>query len=151
MPSALFAHTLLNSKAWSIAGMAISAIYGLSYLLLSAWSTHNPMDTVVAQKSIEIALHTQIIHALAILVLGAISFVPVLNRYAKYFVWVQYFWILGVILFNGMIYLKHLMGITDFGMLTPLGGFLLIVGWVLLFGVFVSLFFTIKRYHATEG
>lgn len=141
----------LNLNKTVLLAMAISAFYGFCYLLLSAWSSHNNLPSNIAQKSLEIALNTQIIHALAILCLGGLVLTPVFQKIAKPLVLVQYCWILGVFLFSGMIYLKHLVGVSSIGLLTPLGGLLLIMGWLSLGGVFVFLFCKLKFYSTTEG
>ena len=143
--------TSLNCTRSALLAMAISAGYGLFYILLSAWSTHNALPSDIAQKSLEIAFNIQIIHTLTILCLGGLTFIPVLQKVAKPLVLLQYVWILGVLLFSGMIYLKHLVGISSFGLLTPLGGLLLIIGWLGLGGVFAYLFFTLTTHSATEG
>ena len=135
----------------ALLAMAISASYGLFYILLSAWSTHNTLPSDIAQKSLEIAFNIQIIHTLALLCIGGLTFIPVFRKVAKHLVLLQYVWILGVFLFSGMIYLKHLIGISSFGLLTPLGGLLLIIGWLWLGGVFSYLFFTLNTHSATEG
>lgn len=151
MPSTNEKLSTLHCGRAALLAMLISAFYGLFYLLLSAWSTHNTLSNNIAQQSLEIALNTQIIHTLTILCLGGLTFIHVFQKVAKLLVVLQYVWILGVFLFSGMIYLKHLIGISSFGLLTPLGGLLLIIGWLWLGGVFAYLFFTLNTHSATEG
>ncbi|WP_051311508.1 DUF423 domain-containing protein [Zooshikella ganghwensis] len=46
--------------------------------------------------------------------------------------WVGYCFLMGVLLFSGSLYLLSITGIRWLGMVTPLGGILLLSGWLLL-------------------
>lgn len=144
------ANTLsIQLSRMSFLAIAISALLGLLYMFLSAWSSHNVQTEIVAQKSIEIALQTQIIHVLAVVCLGGLVFNSVFQTVAKTLIWIQYLWLLGIFGFSGMIFLKHLVGVSSLGILTPVGGILLMLGWLLL--SFTVLLLFIKSSGLTKG
>ena len=76
----------------------------------------------------------QFYHSLALLITGILH-----KRYPS--IWIQWagrFFVVGTILFSGSLYLLALLktikdiGLGGFGLLTPLGGLLLISGWICL-------------------
>jgi len=74
----------------------------------------------------------QLFHSIALLAL-ALSILYASNLTKKSTaLWVCRSWLLGVIIFSGSLYGLVLSGITWLGAIAPIGGTLLIVGWVLL-------------------
>ena len=68
------------------------------------------------------------VHTLAILALsgfGASSGLVGLGRIA-------WFWVAGVVLFSGSLYILAVTNISKFGMVTPFGGLCFLIGWFLL-------------------
>jgi uncharacterized membrane protein YgdD (TMEM256/DUF423 family) len=81
-------------------------------------------------ETYETAVKYQFYHALGLLLVGLLLF-----RIQD--VWLQYAGMslmLGILLFSGSLYLICFTGFTRLGMITPLGGLLLILGWLLLVG-----------------
>lgn len=77
----------------------------------------------------EVAVRYQLLHAAALLALAALASArpaPGLDRVGKA-------WTAGVGVFSGSLYAYALTGIRRFGMITPIGGVLMIAGWALLF------------------
>lgn len=69
-----------------------------------------------------------VIHALAMLGAGlSLAFAPV--RWFSYAAW---FFLLGMLLFSGSLYVMSLSGSRALGMITPLGGLCFLVGWGML-------------------
>ena len=108
---------------------------GLS-VALGAFGAHG-LKKVVSAESVatyQTGVHYQMYHALAI-ILVAILAERFLNSYIHY---AGFFFLAGVVLFSGSLYLivsMHAMGKavpTLIGILTPIGGMLMIIGWVLL-------------------
>jgi uncharacterized membrane protein YgdD (TMEM256/DUF423 family) len=98
-------------------GIALGAFaaHGLKHLLtpalLSAFNT---------------GVQYQIYHGLGLLALVALS------RYSNVSLRNEAIWlIVGALLFSGSLYLMALSGIRELGMVTPIGGSALIVGWLL--------------------
>ena len=85
-----------------------------------------------AVASFETGVRYQMYHALALLVIGWIGKLP--QTIKK---WVFRLFLFGILLFSGSIYLLVLddalsFDASPFGFLTPIGGLLFIIGWVLL-------------------
>lgn len=78
----------------------------------------------------ETAAQYQMYHALALLAVGfSIETWP---EAAKFFITGGWFFIAGVLLFSGSLYIMVLTGIKQLGAITPIGGVLFVIGWILL-------------------
>jgi uncharacterized membrane protein YgdD (TMEM256/DUF423 family) len=74
----------------------------------------------------EIGNRYQIIHALAIFISALLyNFSP-----KKEFKTSSYLFMLGIIIFSGSLYALAITGIKKFGMITPIGGILFLIGWI---------------------
>ncbi len=67
----------------------------------------------------------QFFHALALIAIGVLS-----ERF-RTLQSVGYFFIVGIFLFSGSLYILALTGIKGFGAVTPLGGICFLTGWAL--------------------
>ncbi len=101
-------------------------------IAIGAFGAHGLEKLVdaAAIASFETGVRYQMYHALALLVLGFATAVPVSTRK-----WVFRFFIAGVILFSGSIYLLALKSTLPFavsflGPVTPIGGLMFIFGWL---------------------
>jgi len=74
------------------------------------------------------AAEYQMYHALALIAIGLLPH-SVDQKKANLAGWA---FLLGIVLFSGSLYTLVLTGQTKLGMVTPLGGILFIIGWVLL-------------------
>jgi uncharacterized membrane protein YgdD (TMEM256/DUF423 family) len=115
-----------------------AAILAALAIGLGAFGAHG-LRAVMSPKALttfETGVRYQMYHSLALLVIGFAMSVPVKTRK-----WVCVFFISGVILFSGSIYLLASSELTGFnvsflGPITPIGGLLLILGWLrLLYGI----------------
>ena len=111
-----------------------AALLGLIAVILGALGAHTLESSLDADSldSFETGVRYQMYHALALLALAAFS------GYLKSLKLVYWFWLLGTILFSGSIYMLatrelHHLAVSFLGPVTPFGGLLLIVGWLLLF------------------
>ncbi len=110
------------------------AIAGLLAVLLGAFGAHG-LKNLVALESIHsynTGVRYQMYHAIVCLILGNMSNI---NSSSKKHIF--YFFVSGIILFSGSIYLlviDQIIGVnlSSFGFITPLGGLLLIIGWIML-------------------
>lgn len=107
--------------------LIIGAVLGLTAVILGAFGAHGLKHVVDAGalNTFEIAVRYQMYHALAILLIGALSHVASvtwLKRAAIGF-------IAGVVLFSGSLYLLIFTGQKWLGPITPLGGLCLMLGW----------------------
>ena len=74
------------------------------------------------------AAQYQMTHGLALLALGLL-----IGRYPERgFVLVGGLWAAGILIFSGSLYTLALSGVRAWGAVTPIGGVLLLLGWLLL-------------------
>lgn len=124
----------MNQRNSLLAG----AIAGALGVLLGAFGAHALKDMLTASgrlDTFELAVRYEFYHAFALLAAGLLQ-QTVTSKYLRiassFFLW-------GMILFSGSLYLLCFTKETAFAMVTPFGGVLLILGWIfLVFGVWVS-------------
>ena len=108
------------------------AVLGLLAVVLGAFGAHGLKKLVDAANvaSFETGVRYQMYHAIVCLILGSINTLPAKSKKRIF-----YFFIGGIPLFSGSIYLlviDEVLGISlsNIAFITPLGGFLLIFGWI---------------------
>jgi len=117
------------------------ALLGAVAVALGAFGAHGlkkivPEETVITFQT---GVQYQMYHALALLLTGVLSerFPSKLTSYAGWF------FIFGILLFSGSLYLLALLkatetvGLSKIGLITPFGGISFIVGWLCLFASIV--------------
>lgn len=112
------------AKSYLIIGALLA---GLA-VVLGAFGAHGLKSLLTSQQlnAFEIGVRYQMYHALALLILPALSITSTWgNRVAFCFV-------VGTVLFSGSLYALSVSGIKWFGPITPVGGMFFIVGWGLL-------------------
>ncbi|MGH1387610.1 DUF423 domain-containing protein [Kordia sp.] len=117
------------------------AILGCLAVILGAFGAHGLKKVLSVDQisSFETGVRYQMYHAFLLLVVGISGFIsPKMQRLIYVFV----LW--GTILFSGSIYLLVTKDVTSIdissvGFITPIGGVLLIVGWLLLIVSFFRL------------
>ena len=117
-------------KKFLIAGTC----FGLLGVITGAFATHGlqPLLTEASMKSFETAVKYQMYHALLLLLLGAKNFLTPKLRDVIF-----YLFVFGIIFFSGSIYSLATNNLTDLdfkgiALVTPFGGSLLIIGWILM-------------------
>ena len=126
---------MINFDKKIVASAAILAAVAIG---LGAFGAHGLRDIISAKalSSFETGVRYQMYHSLALLVIGSTMSIPANTRK-----WVFRFFIFGIILFSGSIYLLSFKENVTFslaflGPITPIGGLLLIGGWLrLLYGI----------------
>lgn len=105
----------------------IAAIFGGLAVILGALGAHALKDLLdaTAMESFKTATMYQLFHAIALIALPS----------SEKFIWTARCWIAGIFLFSFSIYglvLDELVGVnlSFLGPITPLGGLLLIAGWI---------------------
>ena len=109
----------------------IAAILGATAVALGAFGAHALKGMLMNSGRLdtyETAVKYQFYHTLALLLIGLIQN----SNDSKHLKWSAYLLIAGVIIFSGSLYILCLTGITFLGAITPIGGVLLILGWLLL-------------------
>ena len=110
----------------------IAALFGASGVVLGAFGAHGLKAVLAANQTVEV-WHTaslyHLVHAVALLgvalaALGGVAPGRALARAADC-------WLAGTVLFSGSLYVMALGGPRWLGPITPVGGVLLIAGWIL--------------------
>ncbi|MCL5126973.1 MULTISPECIES: DUF423 domain-containing protein [unclassified Algibacter] len=112
-----------------------AAILGVTSIILGAFGAHG-LKALISPESVqtfETGVRYQMYHALFLLFVGSTTYVSVRSK-TKIF----YLVVVGLLFFSGSIYGLSTNVLTSFdfktiGVITPIGGLLLIVAWVLLF------------------
>lgn len=100
-------------------------------IALGAFGAHGLKDILdtTSLNTFETGVRYQMYHALALLVLGFATVIPL--KVKKIVFWL---FIFGILLFSGSIYLLSVKSLLSFdpsgiGFVTPVGGLLFIIGW----------------------
>lgn len=117
------------------------AFFGLLAVVLGAFAAHGLKEVISesAITSFETGVKFQMYHAILLLIIGAINLQKKIVAS-----WLLYLIILGVVLFSGSIYFLATNNLwafdfTKIALITPLGGSLLILSWVILLLNFIKL------------
>lgn len=124
----------LNKKV-----LVISSLLGAITIGIGAFGAHGLKDGVSTEalSTFETGVRYQMFHVIALLILGLAGRIP--DTTVK---WVSRFFMGGILLFSGSIYLlvlkDHLhLDVIWLGPVTPLGGLLFIAGWLRLgYGIY---------------
>jgi uncharacterized membrane protein YgdD (TMEM256/DUF423 family) len=103
-----------------------AAILGATAVATGAFGAHALEDVLTPDRleTWNTAARYQLVHAVALL--AALGAAP--GRLAQ----VAALWTIGTLIFSGSLYLLCLTGVAILGAVTPVGGVLLIAGWVTL-------------------
>ena len=109
-----------------------AAIFGLTGVALGAFGAHALHETLLVNGTLnawKTGVLYQLVHAVALIGVAALmqSSETAVQRYLS---WVARFWVAGVILFSGSLYILALGGPRIFGPITPLGGVAFMLGWI---------------------
>jgi len=117
------------------------SIFGLISIALGAFASHG-LENVITKDAIEtfqVGVRYQMYHALLLLFVG--SSLKIKSNYKQ---WIFILTTIGIILFSGSIYGLSTNELTSFdfksiGFITPIGGLLLIISWVIMLLSFLKL------------
>lgn len=118
-----------------------ASLLGLTSVVLGAFGAHSlkALISIEAQQTFETGVRYQMYHAILLLFVGGSSLVKEKTKQIIY-----YLVIIGVLFFSGSIYGLATNVLTGFdfktiALITPIGGLLLIISWVLLFMNFLKI------------
>jgi len=121
--------------------LILGSVFGFFAIAIGAFAAHGlkPKISVQAMQSFETGVRYQMYHALLLLIIGNIGGVSEKNKKIIF-----YLISVGVLFFSGSIYALATNTLTtiDFkviGFITPLGGLLLIIAWLILLINFVKI------------
>ena len=105
-------------------------ISGFVSVGLGAFASHSLRSILSPDllKIFETGNRYQFYHTLA----GLISLVLYRNLRNKLYLYSSVFFILGIVLFSGSLYILALTGFRKLGMITPIGGVSFLLGWIFL-------------------
>ncbi len=111
-----------DKKLWLI----ISAVSGFTAVSIGAFGAHGLRETLTPQmlEVYKTGVLYQLIHSVVLLVLT-------LNTVIKAKL-PSIFFLLGIILFSFSLYIYSTSGIRLFAIITPIGGFCFLIGWLLI-------------------
>ncbi len=114
--------------------LVTAAILGILSIVLGAFAAHGLKEliTIEAQKTFETGVRYQMYHAILLLFVGSTTLISLKAKRIIY-----YLVIIGLIFFSGSIYGLATNALSGFdfksiGFITPIGGMLLIVSWLVL-------------------
>lgn len=110
------------------------ALFGALAVALGAFGAHALKASLEASNRLdtfETAVKYQFYHALALVLIG-FMLREQSGEVSKWLSWSGYSFIGGILIFSGSLYAICFTGITRFGATAPIGGLLMILGWVLL-------------------
>lgn len=108
----------------------IAALLGAAGVGLGAFGSHSLSDFLIENGRVdtfETAVRYQLFHVLALL---AVAVLQTNWPAASWLTWSGWFFVGGILIFSGSLYLLILTGQRWLGAITPLGGVALIAGWL---------------------
>ena len=120
----------MNDKFFIQAG----ALLGAVAVALGAFGAHAlkaMLETSGRADTFETAVKYQFYHAIGLVLIGILLQNCAVNA-ERFYNWSGYAFLVGVVIFSGSLYTICFTGIRAFGAVAPIGGTLMIIGWVLL-------------------
>ncbi|MEJ6792804.1 MAG: DUF423 domain-containing protein [Lacinutrix sp.] len=120
--------------------LVLGSFFGLLAVIIGTFAAHGlkPKITVEAMQSFETGVRYQMYHAFLLLIIGNLEAISIKSKKIIF-----YLVAVGVLFFSGSIYALATNTLTAFnfkviGFITPIGGLLLIVAWLILLINFVK-------------
>ncbi|HEY8401802.1 MAG TPA: DUF423 domain-containing protein [Cytophagaceae bacterium] len=111
--------------------LAAGALSGALSVMIGAFGSHGLrkyLESVNRGETFEIAVKYQFYHSFALLILGLLMF-KVSSDLLNY---AGYLFIGGILVFSGSLYILCLTNVGKWGAVTPFGGTMFIIAWVLM-------------------
>ena len=111
--------------------LTIGGIFGALSVAIGAFGAHGLRDMLIENgrvETFETAVKYQFYHTLAVLLIGILA----MRSSTRHLSYAVYAMITGIIIFSGSLYILCLTNMTFLGAITPIGGFMFILGWILL-------------------
>jgi uncharacterized membrane protein YgdD (TMEM256/DUF423 family) len=102
----------------------ITATLGMLAVILGAFGAH-ALKGVLSEHYMDVwktAVMYQMFHVL-------VSLSLILNSKAQAYTLTVWFFLLGIVLFSGSLFLLAVTGVTWIGAITPIGGICFVIGW----------------------
>lgn len=114
-----------SGRSWIVLG----GLFGGLAVITGAFGAHGLEKVLTADQleTYEVAVRYQMYHALALVLVGLLA-----QRSSRLLSLAGSMFVLGILLFSGLLYALVFTGLTKLGMIVPLGGLAFIAGWILL-------------------
>ena len=111
--------------------VSMASLNGLLAVLLGAFMTHSLQKSITEEllSTFQTGVTYHMYHSLALLAVGLLNLQFPHSRLLKLS---AYSFLLGIILFSGSLYSLTLTEVRGLGIITPIGGIFLILGWIAL-------------------
>lgn len=109
--------------------LVIGAINGFLAVALGAFGAHG-LEGKVSEKALETwekAVQYQMFHTIGMLAIG----IMLIKFQSNALIWAGSAFFIGILLFSGSLYLYSTTGVKSLAMITPFGGVVFLIGWVL--------------------
>lgn len=117
--------------------LVITCILGLMAITLGAFATHGLEDVLSLKEmsSLETGIRYQMYHVIVLLIVNTSSSFSIKLKNS-----VSYVFFSGIILFSGSIYAIYIFNcpVKNIWFVTPIGGLLLMIGWILMIYFFLQ-------------
>jgi uncharacterized membrane protein YgdD (TMEM256/DUF423 family) len=111
--------------------LGLGAGLGALAVVLGAFGAHSLKDTLTASGKLDVyqtAVTYHFYHVFALIATGVLMEIMPIRKF-RFAAW---FFLIGILLFSGSLYLICLTNISKLGIITPIGGVFFIAGWVTL-------------------
>ena len=111
--------------------ISVASVNGLLAVLLGAFMTHSLKESITEELlgTFQTGVAYHMYHSLALL---AVSLLNLHFPHSRLLKLSAYSFVLGIILFSGSLYFLTLTEVRGIGVITPIGGIFLILGWIAL-------------------
>ncbi|WP_372523784.1 DUF423 domain-containing protein [Sulfuricaulis sp.] len=118
--------------------LILGGINAALVVLLGAFGAHGLKTRMTAEMLAvyQTGVHYHLFHALGLLAVGLVATQISGSAYLRWSGWLM---LVGIILFSGSLYVLSISGLRWLGMVTPFGGILFIVAWILFVVAIVKL------------
>ena len=110
--------------------LSLAALSGMLAVALGAFGAH-VLKGIISFEMLEVyktGVQYQFYHTFALLAVGVLMYF----NPSKVLKWSAYLFIAGIVLFSGSLYVLAISGIKAVGIITPFGGIVWIIAWLLL-------------------
>jgi uncharacterized membrane protein YgdD (TMEM256/DUF423 family) len=107
--------------------IVLGAVFGGLSVAAGAFAAHG-LEAQLSERYLAVfktGAEYQMTHSLALIAVGILA----QSQPSAWLTWAGSAFTLGIVLFSGSLYLLATTGVTKWGMVTPIGGVLFLIGW----------------------
>ena len=122
----------MNLTPVSKQALSLGTINGFVVVMLGAFGAHG-LEAKISADMLDVfntGVQYHMFHVVGFVAVALIGMVKQKSRRLTFSLW---FFLGGTILFSGSLYLLSITGLSQLGMVTPMGGVAFLIAWMLLF------------------